>query len=271
VFNGDASAFNGDRFIFAAEDGVISGWRGQLGTNAETLSASPDAIYKGLAIAMVGDKSYLYAADFHNNQIHVLPAAGAPDLSGSFTDPTLPSGYAPFNIQNLGGQLYVTYAQQDAAKHDDVPGPGKGFVDVFDTQGNFIKRLASGDPVNAPLNAPWGLAMVGDEPFGRLAKGTLLVGNFGDGTINAFNSDTGAFLGTLASLGGAPLMNNSLWGLRFGNGGTGGRATSLYLTAGLNDETNGLFARVDAVPEPGTVTLLGAGLAFLIVRRRVRA
>lgn len=270
VFNEPGAAFGSggvaDRFLFAGEDGVISGWRGALGTNAEILfdNSGANAVYKGLALGMNGGNSYLYAADFHNNRIEVFPSSGAPALTGSFTDPTIPAGYAPFNIQNIGGELYVTYAQQDAAHHDDVPGPGKGFVRVFDTNGDFLRAFVSG----GVLNAPWGLVMA-PAGFGA-AAGSLLIGNFGDGMINAFDS-SGNLLGTLATLTGTPIMNDGLWGLAVGNASAGARANSVYITAGLNGESDGLFARIDAVPEPGTLTLLGAGLAFLVFRRRARA
>ena len=158
VFNSSAaSAFGGDVFLFVSEDGTISGWRGSLGTTAETLQiGSPANVYKGVAFGTVGTNSYLYAANFRTNTIDVQKgSAGAPALSGTFTDPNLPSGFAPFNIQNLGGTLYVTYAKQDSAKHDEVPGVGLGLVDAYNLQGNLIGRVATA----GALNAPWGLAI----------------------------------------------------------------------------------------------------------------
>ena len=265
VFNGTSSVFNGDLFIFATEDGTIAGWRGALGTTAEILSnsAAGGAVFKGLAIGTTANGTYLYAADFANGKIAVLPGGAAPALSGTFTDPTLPSGFAPFNIQNLNGQLYVTYAKKAPGSNDDQAGPGNGYVSVFDLNGNFQKRLIS----NGPLNSPWGLA-IAPATFGTLG-GDLLVGNFGDGTINAFDP-TGAFLGTLSDATGNPLVNDGLWGLKFGNGGNGGRTWSLYITAGLNGEENGLFAQVDAVPEPGTWGLLAGGALVLTMLKRRR-
>ena len=266
VFNGSGQ-FNGDNFIFATENGTIAGWRGALGATAETLfTGSGGAVYKGLALATTGQGTYLYAANFHNNSIDVFPSNGAPALAGKFADPNLPAGYAPFNVQNLGGQLYVTYAKQDAAGQDDVAGAGNGFVSVFDVNGNFVKRLAS----NGSLNAPWGLALA-PSGFGAVG-GDLLVGNFGDGQINAFSSD-GTFVGTLAGSNGNPLVNDGLWALQFGNGGNGGNTNSLYITVGLNNEADGLFARVDAVPEPGTFCLLAVSFAALVIfplRRNAR-
>jgi uncharacterized protein (TIGR03118 family) len=153
LFNG-TTTFNGDRFIFATEDGTVAGWRPALGTTAEILADnSPGgAVYKGITMATTANGTYLLAADFANNKIEVLPSTGAPALAGNFTDPTLPTGFAPFDIQNLNGQLYVTYAKKKPGTGDDQSGPGNGFVSVFDLNGNFQKRLVS----NGPLNSPWG-------------------------------------------------------------------------------------------------------------------
>jgi len=269
VFN-SSSSFNGDIFIFATEGGTITGWRGALGTTAETLyNPGTEAVYKGLAIGTTPNGTYLYATDFHNNSITVLPGTGAPSLSGTFTDPNLPAGYAPFNIQNIGGKLYVTYAVQDAAKHDDVAGPGHGIVDVFDLQGNFLQRLISN---GGPLNSPWGMA-IAPTGFGNFGN-DLLIGNFGDGTINAFDPSTGNFLGQLDGANGIPLVNPGLWDLTFGNGGNGGSMSDLYFTAGIpgpdNIEDHGLFGSIAATPEPGSLTLIGSGLLGLIAYRRRR-
>ena len=156
-------------------------------------------------------------------------------LPGTFIDPNLPAGYAPFNVQNLGGSLYVTYALQDAAKHDDVPGPGHGYVNVFDLNGNLQRRLIS----QGPLNSPWGLALA-PAKFGAFSN-DLLVANFGDGTINAFDPLTGNLLGTLKDSKGNPIVIDGLWSLIFGNGGNGGDPNKLYFTAGPGGEAHGLF------------------------------
>ena len=190
VFNG-GSGFNGDRFLFSTEDGTIAGWRGALGTTAELGAdqSGAGAVFKGLALATNGSNSYLYATDFHNGTVDVFDSTFSKvSLTGTFTDPGLPSGFAPFGIQAFGGKLYVTYAMQDAAKHDDVPCPGCGFVDVFNTDGTFVQRLVS----MGALNSPWGLAWAPGN-FGKFSN-DLLVGNFGDGTINAFDPMTGARL-----------------------------------------------------------------------------
>ena len=267
AFNSNAgSAFGGDLFLFVSEDGTISGWRPALGTNAETLVTGSDAnVYKGAAFGTIGGNSYLYAANFRNGGIDVEKgSAGAPSLSGTFTDPNLPSGFAPFNIQNLGGTLYVTYARQDAAKHDEVAGAGLGIVDTYDLQGHLIARVASG----GALNAPWGLA-IAPSSFGAMA-GALLVGNFGDGHISAYNSTTDAFLGQLSDLHGGTLAIDGLWAIAPGNNGNGGSSSLLYFTAGPDDESHGLFGVLTPVPEPSTALLLIAGLSGVLARIRRR-
>ena len=272
VFNSNAAggAFNGDVFLFVSEDGTISGWRGALGTTAEVLQLASSAnVYKGTTEATISGHSYLYAANFRAGTIDVLKGdPGAPDLAGRFTDPNLPSGYAPFNIQLLGGKVYVTYALQDVNKKDDVPGPGHGFVSVFDTQGNFLGRVAT----MGTLNSPWGLA-IAPSSFGQFA-GDLLVGNFGDGRINAFDLLTDAFVGQLLALDGSALTIDGLWALTVGNDVNGGSSNKLYFSAGPDDETNGLFGVITAsaatVPEPGTILLLAVGLGAGLLQRRLR-
>ena len=253
-----AGNFNGDLFLFVSEDGTISGWKGSLGTNAEVLqTGSTSNSYKGAAIGVIGSDAYLYAADFAGNQVDILKGnAAAPDLAGSFTDPGIPAGYAPFNVQNLGGTLYVTYALRDPVTGDDVAGPGNGFVSAFDLQGNFLGRIAS----DGTLNAPWGLA-IAPGSFGEFA-GDLLVGNFGDGLISAFDVGTHAFEGLLRDLSGNPVSIDGLWALIVGNGGNAGSPDRLYFSAGPDGESNGLFGVIH-VPAPATAWLVLLGLAAL--------
>jgi uncharacterized protein (TIGR03118 family) len=258
VFNtGGASQFNGDNFLFVSEDGTVSGWRGSLGTTAETL-ASVNGIYKGAAYSVIGGNGYLYAADFGRDSIDVFKGTpAATNLTGSFTDASLPSGYTPFNVQVLGGSLFVTYALREGTGGDETDGAGLGFVDQYDLQGNLIGRVASG----GVLNAPWGLA-IAPSSFGALA-GSLLVGNFGDGRISAYNLATDSFLGQLNGVGGQPLAIDGLWALSVGNDGSAGSSQSLYFTAGPGGESHGLFGVLQAVPEPGSSALFTAGLLLL--------
>ena len=269
------------RFIFATEDGTISGWNSGTSAILKVDNSASGAVYKGLAIGNNGSGDFLYATNFQAGTIDVFDSSFAPTtLAGSFSDPSIPSGFAPFNIQNLVGKLYVTYAKQDAAKHDDVPGPGNGFVDVFDLNGNLLKRLIS----DGPLNSPWGLALA-PSSFGDFSN-TLLVGNFGDGLINAFDPSTGAFLGQIQNAWRTPIAIKGLWGLKFGNGGNGGDSNTLYFTAGIPGpppgevEDHGLFGSIQPVqPAPvpamtrGGLTafvLLLAGSMFVVLRRKSR-
>ena len=232
-------------FIFATEDGTISAWNGNSGTSAQLVKDETDptngAVYKGLAQGVSASKGILlYATNFRSGHMDVfdanfaLVALGAPGgLPGSFADSKIPAGFAPFGIANINGDLMVTYAMQDSAKHDDVAGNGSGFVDVFTTDGNLIRRFAT----RSHLNSPWGIVRAGFN-FGTLSN-DLLIGNFGDGEINAFN-DSGKFVGQLDGTDGKPLKIDGLWGLSFGGAAAAGPDT-LYFTAGLNDEADGLF------------------------------
>jgi uncharacterized protein (TIGR03118 family) len=254
VFNtANATSFNGNLFLFVSEDGTISGWRGALGTQAEVLQTANNAnVYKGTTLDTTGGHSYLLSANFRAGTIDVLKGdTAAPGLTGRFTDPSIPSGYAPFNVQTLNNKIYVTYALQDSAKHDDDPGVGHGFVDAFDQQGNLLGRIGS----MGTLNSPWGLA-IAPSSFGTLA-GDLLVGNFGDGMINVFNPDpsTSGFLGQLTGADGKPIAIDGLWGLIPGNDGSGGSSQDIYFSAGPNGESNGLFGAIQPTPEPNSMVL----------------
>jgi uncharacterized protein (TIGR03118 family) len=256
-------------FIFATEDGTISAWTGGTNATLEVDNSGSGAVYKGLALGNNGTANFLYAANFNSGNIDVFNASFAPTtLTGNFIDPALPAGYAPFDVENIGGVLYVTYALQDAAKHDDVAGPGNGFVDEFDTNGNFITRLIS----NGPLNSPWGLALAPGN-FGAYSN-DLLVGNFGDGVINVFNPSTGVLQGDLQDAGGNPIVNPGLWGLAFGNGAAAGPTNTLFFTAGIpgpdSVEDHGLFGDIVVGPEPGTVLLTALGMSGLLTLRAAR-
>jgi uncharacterized protein (TIGR03118 family) len=254
VFNGssefvvrDRTGHSGPaRFMFASENGTIHGWNPAVSPPPPSTHAfvvanrmSEGAVYKGLAIA--GDR--LYAADFHNGRVDVFNGAFALINSpGAFVDASLPAGFAPFGIQNLGGRIYVTYAKQDADRHDEIHGHGLGYVDAFDTAGHLLGRVASaGD-----LDAPWGLAWA-PAGFGQFS-GDLLVGNFGDGRIHAFaQAADGHFMhaGELRNNAGQPISIDGLWGIGFGNGNVSGPTTALYFAAGPDDEAHGLFGRID--------------------------
>jgi len=228
-------------FIFASEAGQITAWNKAAGTSAQSMFTAPDgAIYKGLAL--VDSKKngpLLYATDFHNNKIDVFDGSfGLVHMSGAFTDPNLPAGFAPFGIQEVGGLLVVTYAMQDPDRKDDVKGPGLGYVDVYTPSGGLVKRLIS----QGALNAPWGIVLA-PSGFGQFS-GDLLVGNFGDGRIDAYDPHSGQFQGALANKFG-PIAIDGLWGLRFGNGITGSPHTLLF-SAGIADEAHGLLGEIRA-------------------------
>jgi uncharacterized protein (TIGR03118 family) len=238
------------RFMFAAEDGTISAFRGAPIVIVRDNSAS-GAVYKGLAIALgtaTGD--FLYATNFHAGTVDVFDSHFTPvHVPGAFTDADLPPGYAPFGIQNLGGTLFVTYALQDAAKHDDVPGEGHGFVNAFDTAGKLLRRVAS----KGQLNSPWGLALAPAD-FGTFSH-DLLIGNFGNGRIHAFDPEKrtgqGEFQhrGPLHAADGRPIEIDGLWALSFGKGApNNGLTTTLFFAAGPFDEQHGLFGSLVAVP-----------------------
>jgi uncharacterized protein (TIGR03118 family) len=231
-------------FIFASEDGKIRAWRGGSTAALVTADLNDGAIYKGLAIGQVPAGPLLYAADFHNARVDVFDGAWH-DVTpaGSFVDPELPEGYAPFGIQTIGGRVFVSYAKQDEDAEDEVAGQGRGFVDAYDLEGNLIGRIEG----HGQLNAPWGLALA-PASFGQFA-GDLLVGNFGDGRINAYaETAPGVFehRGTLRDTNGAKIAIDGLWALEFGNAGSNGTPDELFFTAGPDDESHGLFGKITA-------------------------
>jgi uncharacterized protein (TIGR03118 family) len=247
------------RFIFSDENGHIDAWSG--GASAVIVASTPDASYKGLAIGANASGDFLYAANFAAGKVDIFNSSfGLTSLPGNFTDPTLPGGYSPFGIQNIGGNIYVAYALKEQGGDEEEPGPGLGVVAVFDSNGNFIREVAAG----GTLNAPWGLTLAPDN-FGPFS-GDLLVGNFGDGTINAFDPLTDAFEGQLKNAKGV-ISISGLWGIGFGNGANAGPVNALYFAAGINGEEDGLFGRI-RVPEPATLSVFGFGLLGMFALRR---
>jgi len=249
LFNG-TGGFNGDIFIFASEDGTISGWRPALGiapgTSAEVLTNRAGAVYKGITLVSTPDGPLMLAANFSEGTIDAFDSAMH---LVQYSNPDTPEGYAPFNVQNIGGMVFVTYAKQDEDKEDDVKGAGNGLIDVFDAESGEFMRFATGSKAGGQLheiNSPWGVALA-PKTFGKYGA-ELLVGNFGSGTIMAFNPVTGKFEGLLKSArGGGAVRIDGLWALTFGNGGNAGRPGTLYFTAGPQHESHGLFGSLDPV------------------------
>jgi len=283
VWNGSSSfsiaPTTPSRFIWVTESGTIDAWAG--GTSTTVMQTVSGAVFKGIALSGNGSALQLYVTDFANGQIDVFDANFAPvTLSGNaFQDPGLPPAgndssfinlllgvgtYHPFGIQAIGGNIYVTYAKTQAGSTDEADGPGTGFVDVFDPNGTLLNRIAS----RGVLNAPWGLALA-PAGFGEFG-GALLVGNFGDGHVSAYDPTTHAFLGQLLGTDGQPLAIDGLWAIAPGNDGKAGSSARLYFTAGPDDESHGLFGVLTAVPEPSAVWLLFAGLAAIGLRARRR-
>jgi uncharacterized protein (TIGR03118 family) len=231
-------------FIFSTEDGTISAWTGGnnavLEVNNPNFNSGTDPVYKGLALLTNGTGNFLLATNFRNARIDVFDSMFKPTaLAGNFTDPTLPAGFAPFGVHVLNNnQVYVTYAMQDATKHDPVNAPGNGFVSLFDANGNFVRRVIS----QGQLNSPWG-TVIASANFGQFSN-NLLLGNFGDGTIDAFDPTTGNFLGTLKNSNGNAIVNGSLWELVFDPTGQTGAKDTLYFSAGLVNEGDGLFGAI---------------------------
>ena len=221
------------RFIFIGEDGDLSAWAG--GPAATLVGHTDGAVYKGLALDHSPSGPMLLAANFHDNRIDIFDGTFAPvSNSGMFSDPTLPAGYAPFNVAEINGQIFVSYALQDAAGEDDVAGAGHGFVDVYTTSGAWVKRFAT----HGVLNSPWGMTLT-PASFGPFS-GDLRIGNFGDGRIHAFDPNSGEVLGTLRGTSGRPLAIDGLWALMVGDASSGG-VNSLWFSAGPDDEAHGLL------------------------------
>jgi len=244
-------------FVFATEDGTIAGWSPMANAARAIIAAdnsAEGAVYKGLAIATDGSQAHLFAANFRENLIDVFDSNfQRVSNPGSFSDPMVPASFAPFNVANLKGKLYVTYARQNDAKHDDVAGAGNGYVDVYDLNGKLLSRLISG----GPLDSPWGLALA-PSGFGKFGN-DLLVGNFGDGKINAFDPVSGKFLGSLSDQHGQTLSIGGLWGLAFGNGQNTGDANTLFFTAGIGGEKHGLVGSLQ--PMGGSTSSATTGAA----------
>jgi uncharacterized protein (TIGR03118 family) len=238
LLNASTTAFMADKVIFATEDGTISGWQTGATALLRVDNSAAASVYKGLAIATMNGVSRLYATDFHNGTVDVFDQSYAKVAAG-FSDPNIPAGFAPFGIQSAASLLWVTYAKQDTMKHDDMAGVGNGYVDVFDFNGNLTKRLIS----QGALNSPWAL-VVAPADFGAFS-GALLVGNFGDGHINAYDVATGVLRGAALDTTGTPLKIDGLWSLVFGNDTTGAAHNRLFFTAGPDMEMHGLLGHLD--------------------------
>jgi len=256
VYNGSPTDFliepgKAAVFIWVTEDGTVSGWNPAVNAtkaiikvnNSQKPAPGDGAIYKGATIAEIEGHKYLLAADFHHSRIDIFDTTFrlVQPPAGFFVDSQIPTGYGPFNVQGIGPNVYVAYAKQDSDREDEVAGPGLGFVDVFTPSGQLLQRLQRGNW----LNAPWGMTLA-PAFFGEFSH-ALLVGNFGSGTIAAYNSVTGRFIGNMLTPSGATLAIDGLWGIAFGNGGASGPANSLFFAAGPNDENDGLFGALTPV------------------------
>jgi uncharacterized protein (TIGR03118 family) len=247
--------------LFSTEDGTIAGWNPALSQTHAVIAADQSgngAVYKLLALGTNTQGTFIFATNFHNGTIDIFDSSFHLVHFGpnAFVDPTtgpdaIPSDFAPFGVKNVNGTLFVTYAKQDAAKHDDVAGVGNGFIDEFDTSGTFIRRFVTPGLLNSPIGAA-----IAPANFGQFSN-DVLIGNFGDSHVNAFDPTTGAFLGQLTDTNGNPLVLNGgfketdtkgLWGIGFGNGADGAGTNSLFFATGINEENDGLFGKVDVAP-----------------------
>jgi uncharacterized protein (TIGR03118 family) len=254
--------FKGGFFLFATEDGILTSWNGAGNATIVVDNSPANAVYKGLALVTNSAGNFLLAANFRSGALDVFDRNLQPATlsGGTFTDPNLPAGYAPHGVHVINNVVFVTYAVQDAPKHDPVTGAGMGLVDLFQTDGKFVRRMATG----GTLNAPWGVAQASAN-FGMFSN-DVLVGNFGDGAINAYDS-TGNFLGQLTDGNSTVITNPGLWDMVFGAGGTGDPNT-MYFTAGGAAQTSGLFATL--VPGSAATAAdfsLGLSAASVTVRR----
>jgi uncharacterized protein (TIGR03118 family) len=235
-------------FLFASEDGSISGWSPNVDLNHAVRvidNSASGAVYKGLAMGSDGTQNLIYATDFHNGRVDVFNAHfGKVSRPGAFQDSAVPAHFAPFGIQAVSGDIVVTYAKQDSQRHDNLDGAGLGFVDVYSTHGTLIRRFAT----RGALNAPWGVALA-PASFGQFG-GAMLVGNFGDGRINAYDPVTGNFMGGLKDSAGQSISIDGLWGIAFGNGVAGQAKNALFFAAGINDEADGEYGVIRAVTQP---------------------
>ncbi len=260
----DVAATKPASFLFCAEDGVISGWNSSVdSTHAKVLfdNSKSGAVYKGCALGGTSAAPLIFAANFNSGNVDVFDGSFKPVQNAkAFVNATVPAGFAPFNVQVINGSVYVAYAKQDSKKHDDVAGSGNGYVALFDQSGNLIANLVA----QGPLNSPWGFAMAPASfgPFG----GMLLVGNFGDGKVNAFSPATGKLAGTLNDTNGAPIAIPGIWSLNFGSGARNEDPGTLYFTAGIgggpnNDpvESHGLLGSIQAAPSFLTTGIVSGG------------
>ncbi len=244
------SAGNPALFLFVSEDGTVQGWNHSVNPTTAIIEVNNfgPAVYKGLALASAGGANYLYAANFRAGTVDVFDKNFAPHSFGqnAFVDSSIPAGFAPFGIQLIGSNLVVTYAKQNAAKHDDVAGPGNGYVDIYDTQGTLISRL----PHLIQMDSPWGIAPA-PANFGAFSN-DLLIGNFGSGSIMVFDPNNHNFIGLMLDEAKLSLRIPKLWGLHFGNGAGAGPANTLFFTAGTFDEIYGTFGTILPISGQGT-------------------